>query len=177
MCFFFYMLPLGQSLARSSSRPCDTQPHKARVVPPHAPHKATVDQGGHLAVFFSFFFRGLEFGNQGTPKAAFWLYANCSTFNKVLLWGGLLRSTGELCEWYYSDVPGSPCENTILSTRVVLPHALNMSTVDQGGLLWGDWVQHNCKAVERSGLGEGSVSSKKTIATGGHMETDAGLMR
>ena len=37
--------------------------------------------------------------------------------------------------------------------------------------------QHNCEAVRISGLGDGSVSSKQTMATGGHMESDAGPMR
>ena len=37
--------------------------------------------------------------------------------------------------------------------------------------------QHKCEAVGSSGLGDGSVSNKQIMATGGYMETDAGPMR
>ena len=37
--------------------------------------------------------------------------------------------------------------------------------------------QHSSEAVGSSGLGDGPVSSKQTMATGGHIEADAGSMR
>ena len=83
--------------------------------------------------------------------------------------------SGGFCEWYYSDV--APAKHNLIYENCSTARPL----YGDGGSWWAIVVGLVfCKIARKMGFrdfGDGSDSSKKTMATGGHMETDAGPTR
>ena len=155
-----------QSLRYATSR--------TRVVPPHAPYKATVDQGGHLADF-RFLLPGFGITQSRVRRRRLFGSTRMVVhLTENFLWGRVAAFIGRVFEWYYSDV--APAKHNLICESCSTKRPI----YGDGGPGWGIvgiGFRNNCEAVESSGLRDGSVSNKQTMAIGGHMETDAGPMR
>ena len=76
------------------------------------------------------------------------------------------------------DSAGTERQRLRFASLFHLPRQLDQKRCQNPNLLCGEiGFRHNCEAVGRSGLGDGSVSSKQTMATGGQIETDGRPMR